>query len=488
MYHVYFGLKNKPFQINTDASFLWVGDRHKDALSVFRYGLLEYRGFMALTGDSGTGKTMFLNAVLENRHPDVLLAKIADPEPDLLGFINSIAISFGINVSFQSKGPFIDHFEQFLNRQYHSGKTALLIIEKAQHLTHEQLEEIRVLSNLEKPSTKLLNVLFVGNDTFNEMLLDDENRSIRQRITFSYHLEPLDRKEVGEYIWHHQQVAGAKMNLFTKNSIDCIYVFSGGLPFLINIICDCALRAAYTRNKRLVSDMIVSECARILEERLFPKPDETMGSTPVTAPGKQLAVTQEISKPRRRKRMLSALSVLLLLLGAYFTHLWIPASAGWFDTFTEEWITGKQIAQTVKQKSPAVPPDSKKISRASETPAVPEKILIHFHHDGHDLDPPSVEALDQAKDLLRMNPELKATVVGYTDSVGNPQYNLKLSRLRANIVEKHLSGSGINPDRIDSKGMGIQNPVASNDTLAGRRLNRRVEILFYPDPTSQSRH
>lgn len=488
MYHSYFGLKSKPFQITTDPEFLWVGGKHKDALSVFRYGMLEYRGLMVLTGDSGTGKTMLLNAVLENRTPDVLVAKIADPKPDLLDFINAIAISFGINASFQSKGPFIDHFEQFLNRQYHSGNTALLIIDKAQHLTHEHLEWIRVLSNLEKPCTKLLNVWFVGSDEFNEMLLDDENRSIRQRITFSYHLEPLNRKEVGEYIWHHQQVAGAKMNLFTEKSIDCIYAFSGGIPALINILCDCALLAAYTRNKRLVSDVIVSECARILEVRLFLKPDQTMGSTLVSVPGKQLVVTQEISKPRRRKRILSALSVSLLLLGGYFTHLWIPASAGWFDAITEEWMTGKQTAQTVKQKSLTVPPDSKKSPRASEKPVVPEKILIHFHHDGQDLDPPSVEALDQAKDLLRMNPELQVTVVGYTDSIGNPQYNLKLSRLRANIVEKHLSNSGINPERIDSKGMGIQNPVASNETLAGRRRNRRVEILFHPDPASQPRH
>ncbi|MFW6081288.1 MAG: ExeA family protein, partial [Desulfosalsimonas sp.] len=336
MYYKHFGFSIKPFQINTDPRFLWLGEKHKEALSVLRYGVEENMSFLLLTGDVGTGKTTLVNALLESIDSNVLVAKIPDPRLDLIDFINILSSRLGMNETFKSRGPFLARFEEFLKEQHHSGKNVLLIIDEAQRLTHDLLEEIRALSNLEKPHTKLLNIFFVGQEEFNDMLLDKRSRAIRQRIRLSYHIDPLTRKEVGDYIWHRQRVAGSRKNLFSKKAVDLVHDFSGGFPRLINIICDHALLTAYAENKTMVSDKIVRECARDVQIRSFAKPEEKEAK-PAVSPGsvKQKKPAGRAAEPRRKKKTLAAFAILfLLLIGGYLAYLWLPASAEWLGIFS----------------------------------------------------------------------------------------------------------------------------------------------------------
>lgn len=537
MYHAHFGFNSKPFQINADPKFLWMGEKHTEALWTLRYGVLEKQGFLLLTGDVGTGKTTLLNAFLKDLPPDVLVARIPDPKLDLMDFINILSGIFGINESFQSKGPFIVQFEAFLKRQHYLGRNVLLIIDEAQRLTYELLEEIRALSNLEKPEAKLLNIFFVGQDEFNNMLLEHRNKAIRQRITLSYHLEPLNRKEVGEYIWHRQKVAGAQKDLFSKRTIDFIYAFSGGFPRTINIICDHALLSAYADGKKMVSNAIISECARDLEIRSFLKRrDQPSHPIPFPVNEKQTEPSQEDHSPKRRKTRFATLLVLLFfLLTSYVVYQEIPESKRWLKFIPVKQIRSKQpepaaaihtppplvsknkaelrqanadaVSATEKDTATSnieqpgqtvqpnlkietqndsvddrtvwAEPDEKMASRVAARPEIYKKLVVYFLHDGYSLDQRSLETLDQARLMLRNIPELKANVAGYTDSLGDPNYNQHLSELRAYFVKSYLIGNGVEAKKIDSKGLGSQNPMTSNQTQEGRTQNRRVEILLY---------
>ncbi|HMA68158.1 MAG TPA: AAA family ATPase, partial [Desulfosalsimonadaceae bacterium] len=357
MYRTHFGFTIKPFQINADPRFLWLGEKHKEALSVLKYGVLENRGFLLLTGDVGTGKTTLLNALLEGLDENVLVARIPDPRLELMDFINILAGTLGMKETFQSRGPFLVRFAEYLQRQHYFGKTVLLIIDEAQRLTFDLLEEIRALSNLEKPHAKFLNVFFVGQDEFNDMLLDYRSRAIRQRITLSYHLEPLNRKEVGEYIWHRQKVAGASRNLFSKRAMDLVSAFSEGFPRLINIICDHALLTAYAGDKKFVSDTIITECARDLQVR----PSRRQAGQPEPAPPSGTRAEPEPEKPgsKRRKVLTATVFVLFFLaLAGYGAFLWLPDSAALRNFLPDKLLAGqeadeKPMTKERAEKSPA---------------------------------------------------------------------------------------------------------------------------------------
>jgi len=527
MYHSYFGFNVKPFQINADPAFLWLGEKHKEALSFLRYGVLENRGFLLLTGDVGTGKTTLLNALLENLDAsNVLVARIPDPRLDLMDFINILADRLGMKESFVSRGPFLLSFEKFLNRQYYKGRNVLLIVDEAQRLTYELLEEIRALSNLEKPNAKLFNVFFVGQDEFNDMLLDNRSRAIRQRITLSYNLEPLNRKETGEYIRHRQKVAGVEKNIFAAKAVDRIYEFSGGFPRLINIICDHALLSAYAADKKNISGQIVSECARDLKLRAFAK----------AAPREAVYSQAEPSVPARPSRLKKAALLLLLiplffLVCGYLIYLQHPGFMRFFNQYPEKEKSAEQAEQLGEVRKPLQEVISKPVS-VKTTPASstvnaqkikPETVTIDQRHQSdksqdlqgaqtgfqgragqadetnpalhsgeiftvyfpggtYDLESDSVETLDQVKRLLTKYPELVAKITGYSDSLGNEQYNLNLSRTRADIVKSYLLGNGVDSSKLESKGLGSQNPVASNETWQGRAKNRRVEIVLDSSP------
>ncbi len=265
MYLDHYKLHLKPFQISTDPKFLWLGEKHQEALAVLKYGILDNKGFLLLTGDVGTGKTTLLNALTDSLGDDVLVAMVADPGLAKMDFFNFVADSFGLNMRFRSKGEFLIYLKNFLIDLNQQNKQALLIIDECQHLNQKLLEEVRLLSNIEKASTKLINIFFVGQSEFNNIILRPQNRAIRQRITINYNISSLSETETIEYIRFRLGVAGSEETILTSAAIQEVYKFSNGYPRLINIICDQALLTGFVKEKKHVDEKIVAECANELK-------------------------------------------------------------------------------------------------------------------------------------------------------------------------------------------------------------------------------
>jgi len=262
MYTDFYKLKTKPFQISSDPSFIWLGEKHKEALATLKYSVIDNKGLMLLTGDVGTGKTTLINTLLESLGNDVYYASVPDPRLDLIDFLNYIAQAFHIDNDFKSKGSFLIHFGWFLETVYKQNKKALLIVDEAQLLTQDLLEEIRLLSNINREGNHLLNIFFVGQNEFNEILHRPENRAVTQRITLNYQINPLSMEETKRYIRHRLKVAGASRSLFSTSAIKAISVHSEGIPRRINVICDHCLLTGYIEEKSKIDDQIVEDCIK----------------------------------------------------------------------------------------------------------------------------------------------------------------------------------------------------------------------------------
>jgi general secretion pathway protein A len=261
MYTNFYHLKRKPFQISSDPAFMWLGEKHKEALATLKYGILDNKGFLLLTGDVGTGKTTLINALLQSLSDDIISTTVPDPGLEKLDFFNFIATGFGIEKEFLTKGTFLAHFRKFLIQAGEDKKKVLLIIDEAQLLTQEMLEEIRLLSNIEKTDAKLINIFFIGQNEFNEILNRNQNRAVRQRLTLNYNIDPLTPDETGEYIRHRLNIAGATYPIFSEEAIQEVFLYSGGFPRRINVICDHCLLSGYVKEKKTIDGSIVKECA-----------------------------------------------------------------------------------------------------------------------------------------------------------------------------------------------------------------------------------
>jgi type II secretory pathway predicted ATPase ExeA len=267
MYLFHYNLAEKPFEINTDPKFLWLGEKHKEALAILEYGVVSHKGFLLLTGEVGTGKTTLINALLKGLYDDTIVANVKDPKLDVIGFFNLISRLFKIRQIFDHKEHFILHFSKVLRRAHLNNKRFLLIIDEAHTLSKELLEQIRLLSNIELPEKKLINIFLVGQPELNRLLLSPECRALRQRIVLAYHIKPLEKNETREYIRHRLRVARAKTELFSRNAMDEIHRLSNGYPRLINILCDQALWTGYLREMKSITPAVIRECS---EELLLP--------------------------------------------------------------------------------------------------------------------------------------------------------------------------------------------------------------------------
>jgi general secretion pathway protein A len=265
MYHQYFGLNRSPFSIEPDPAFLWLGEKHREGLSVLRYGILENKGFLLLTGDIGTGKTVLIRSLLTSLTSDVTVATIQDPSLTLLDFFNILSYELGMASTIDGKADFLVKFKKFVHRVYDSQKSLLVIIDEAQRLSNGLLDEIRVLSNIDYGNRELVSIFFVGQIELNQMLMEPCNRALRQRISVNYHLVPLNHEETDTYIRHRLKVAGTEKELFIPEAVHEIFRFSNGTPRLINILCDRALITGYSRDLNSVSPEMIRECAKELD-------------------------------------------------------------------------------------------------------------------------------------------------------------------------------------------------------------------------------
>ena len=264
MYLAHFELQEKPFKISTDPRFLWLGEKHKEALATLLYGILYNDGYVVVTGDVGTGKTTLASALMTELGEKVLAVKVPFPDFDSLDFFKLISTAYGIGDGFQTKGSFFGLFGSFLRSSAAAGKKVVLILDEAQRLTPEHLKELLHLSNIEENGARLLNLVFVGQNEFNDILLEEPNRALRQRITINYNLGTLTEGETAQYIAHRLFVAQGKKEIFPPEAIAEVFSFSGGIPRLINIVCDLALLLTFFEGEKIVSGKTVRECAQRL--------------------------------------------------------------------------------------------------------------------------------------------------------------------------------------------------------------------------------
>jgi general secretion pathway protein A len=252
MYLDYYGLKADPFGTNPDPDFFWLGKKHKEALSFLKNGILKRDGFLSLTGPVGTGKTSLIRYFLKTIDSSALVATIHDPMMPVLDFYNILSEEFKLNKEFSSETDFLLDFRKFLLKAYSEHKTLLLILDEAQRLNHERLKQIHILSYREVYVQKLINIIFVGQNETETILMDPRNEAVGKRISTAHHLQLLDEDETKHYVVYRLKAAGAKRGIFTAGAGKSIFVISNGIPRLINSICDCALQVGMQRAIKLL--------------------------------------------------------------------------------------------------------------------------------------------------------------------------------------------------------------------------------------------
>lgn len=261
MYRKFYGLKEKPFNVTSDPAFFFSSHKHKEALSHLIYGVSQRNGIIVITGEIGTGKTTLCRFFLDQLGKDTKTAFIFNPYLSDVQLLEAIMRDFGLSIRNKTKLSFVAEFNKFLLNQARLGNNVVLIIDEAQNLKPHQLEQIRLLSNLETEKEKLMQIVLVGQPELNRRLALYELRQIQQRIMVRYHITPLDRDEVRDYIKHRLYIAGSKDIIsFSEEAFDIIYDFSLGTPRLVNIICDRALLAGFVKGIYAIDPSIVHQC------------------------------------------------------------------------------------------------------------------------------------------------------------------------------------------------------------------------------------
>ena len=270
MYLEHYGLTAAPFDITPNPRFLFYSAKHREAINHLLYGIRERKGFVQLTGEVGAGKTTLCRAMLEQLDDHYATALILNPCLGPGELLKAVATEFGLPVGGLDRLDTLGVINQFLLQQIERGKETVLIIDEAQDLTDDLLEQVRLLSNLEMENRKLLQIILLGQPELRDRLNSPRLRQLRQRITVRYHLGPLSRVEAGQYIQHRLEKAGAKGRpTFTKPALWRICNYSGGIPRLVNAICDKALLAGFVEHSDMINYRMVGRAIRELEGNLY---------------------------------------------------------------------------------------------------------------------------------------------------------------------------------------------------------------------------
>jgi general secretion pathway protein A len=259
MYKKFYKLKDKPFQIEPDPSYLFKSSKHNKALTYLEYGLTENVGFILLTGEIGAGKTTLIQYVLGKLGNDTETALVFNTNVTAEQLLNFILSEFELKRPKDDKTAVLEIFYQFLIQKYAEKKRVLLIIDEAQNLSAEALEEVRMLSNLQAESQALLQIMLVGQPELTAKLQASNMLQFSQRIAVNYHLEGLNREESAKYITFRLKTAGRKNNLFTPEAMELIHQFSGGIPRSINLLCNAALVYGYAEGAQTIGQEIITQ-------------------------------------------------------------------------------------------------------------------------------------------------------------------------------------------------------------------------------------
>jgi general secretion pathway protein A len=314
MYEAFYGLREKPFNLTPDPKFLYLSEKHKEAFAHLLFGIKNRSGFVMVTGEIGTGKTTICRTLLNELDENTEVAFIFNPYLSPEELLRKINEDFGIDSKAETVRELIDELNAYLLDRNANGKNCVLVIDEAQNLTPGVLEQIRLLSNLETETTKLLQIVLIGQPELMQHLSLDELRQLNQRITARYHLHPLERQETLQYIAYRLRVAGGRRRInFTPGAVKVIYKHSGGTPRVINAICDRALLIGYTKETREITKAIAKQAwIEIRGEKVKKKKE-----------AKPFGLRRLIPGPT-----MLAVAALVLVAGKYGMDYWHSTSGG----------------------------------------------------------------------------------------------------------------------------------------------------------------
>ncbi len=304
MYNEHFGLRSDPFRVNPDPRFLYMSESHQEALATLIYAVNERKGFIVLTGEVGTGKTTIVNSLLQKLGDDVQEAYLFNTSLEIDDFFTCLLDELDLQpVEPFRKSTALRRLNHYLIERLRKGKQTLLIIDEAQNLSDELLEEIRMLSNLETPQSKLLQIILVGQPELAEKLEQVKLRQLRQRVELRHTIQPLDAHQTAYYVRERLLVAGSETGeIFTHGAMRAVFRHAAGIPRVINVLCDNALLSCFAAGAEKVSVEIVDEAARdmglLARTHAAPAPEQDRDENAAEVPGAQ----EERSGWFRRRR------------------------------------------------------------------------------------------------------------------------------------------------------------------------------------------
>ncbi|MDH5388313.1 MAG: AAA family ATPase [Gammaproteobacteria bacterium] len=257
MYESFYGLKEKPFSMLPDPGFLYLSKKHQKALTLFEYGLMNHAGFCVISGEIGSGKTTIMRKLLENMSRKIRVGMITNTHKGFGNLLDWVLSAYSIHEKGLTEVEKHQRFVDFLIEQYAAKKTTLLIVDEAQNMAADKLEELRMLSNINSDKNQVLQIILAGQPELKETLSLPELKQFVQRIAVDYHLDSLDQEDTRGYIAHRLSVAGADRMLFTEEACDLIYKYSGGSPRLINLLCDTVMVYGFADQLEVIDDVVV---------------------------------------------------------------------------------------------------------------------------------------------------------------------------------------------------------------------------------------
>ena len=304
MYESFYNFREKPFSLLPDSGFLYLSDKHRMALTLLEYGLMNQAGFTVISGDIGTGKTTLIRQLLNQIDDSIRVGLISNTHQTFGDLMQWIALAYDLPHQGKNKVELYQDFMDFIIQEYARGRRTVLIVDEAQNMSAETLEELRMLSNVNADKDQVLQIILVGQRELRDTLRRPDLVQFAQRIGVDYHLEPLDEQETIDYIRHRCEKAGGSLDLFTEKACRQVFEATGGVPRLINLLCDTTLVYGYAEQREHIDAKLVSDVARDKQQGGLFAPDKstTTADRPVSAVPVAVKPLQPVETPALQTR------------------------------------------------------------------------------------------------------------------------------------------------------------------------------------------